>query len=130
MFGINIKKVKEINRNANYIKIPLTEEYIAGLFNMRGQVVTIFDLANLLNLKDCKNKNKSCIILKTKTDSDDYIGFLIDKPGDVIDIEEKWCEPASANLEKDNSFILQKIAKLKEFIIMIIDSDKIINYKI
>src|SRR4051794_27016293 len=88
LFGVDIKKVKEINRNTEFAIVPDAGEHIVGLHNMRGQIVTVFDFSKLIGMnKKTKNTN-TCIILKTLETSPDLAGFLIDKPGDVIDVEK------------------------------------------
>ena len=49
LFGIDIGLVKEINRKIKYTEVPGAPEHIVGLYNMRGQVVTIFDVACILH---------------------------------------------------------------------------------
>ena len=94
LFGIDITLVKEINRNVEFTPIPDSPPHIVGLFNMRGQIVTLFDLGKLMNYPgDHENKITTCIILKAAPNDPNQIGFLIDGSGDVIEVDEDLCEP-------------------------------------
>ena len=97
-----------------------------GLLNVRGQVVTLFDLAGLLGLtRKGEKQYKSCIILKTIPGNLSYAGFLFDQPGSVIDVTDEISEPPPAGLNPENLYI-ERIVKMNEEVIMVIDSKFVI----
>ncbi len=126
LFGINITLIREINRNVEYTPVPDAPPYIVGLFNMRGQVVTLFDISKLLGLKNESHSMRSmCIILKAPANDPNQIGFLIDKPGDVIDLDLEDCEIPPANVVGFEGEYINSVVKLNDRLLMIIDPDKI-----
>ncbi len=129
LLGIDVTLVKEINRNVCYTAVPGSRKHIAGLLNMRGQVVTLFDLAELLTLKKENPQNSSirtCIILKTPRDPD-QVGILIDRPGDVIDIDSEECEPPPANVGGVENEFISSIVKLEGELLILIDPQKVFS---
>ena len=128
LLGIDITVVKEINRNVEFTPVPQANNNIAGLFNMRGQVVTLMNLAKILGFEVEEQENKtSCIILKSRLGAGDYVGLLIDQPEDVIDIEEAWCEKPPANVGSIEGEFIKELVKLKDRLIIILDIEKIIQ---
>lgn len=127
LFGIDILAVKEINRNIEYTAVPGSPSHIIGLLNMRGQVVTLFNLSGLLGYDSGENEKKrsNCVILKNKTGNLDYVGFFIDSPGSVIDIDDDICEPPPANLSGQENKYIQQVAKLEDELLMIINQQVI-----
>ena len=126
LFGIDIKLIKEINRNVEFTPVPDSQPYILGLFNMRGQIVTIFDLSLMIGIEDDSSENSTtCIILKPTGISQNHVGFLIDKPGDVIDINEDECELPPANVSSIESEYIQNVVKLDDTLLIIIEPEKI-----
>ena len=126
LFGVDITLIKEINRNVEYTPVPDAKSHIAGLFNMRGQVVTLFNLGKLMGYEDGGNRKRStCIILKASSNNPDQIGFLIDQSGDVVDIRKEECEPLPANTGSVEEEFLNSIVKLKDELLMVIDPGKI-----
>lgn len=122
LYGINILAVKEINRNIEYTSVPDAPSYIIGLLNMRGQVVTLFDLANLMGYEpEGHKKRPTCIIMKNSPNNPDYVGFLIDRPGSVVDLEEALCEPPPANISGVENKFINEVAKLKDELLMLIN---------
>ena len=114
LFGLDIIIVKEINRNIEFTPIPDAPPQIIGLMNMRGQVVTLFDLALLLGYeKGYKHTNKHiCLILKNSPTHLDYTGFLVDHAGSVIDINEDNWEAPPANISQIDNKLITKVVKL------------------
>ena len=43
VFGIDILLMKEIGKKSKMTKVPQSPEFILGLMNLRGQIVTIVD---------------------------------------------------------------------------------------
>lgn len=128
LFGIEINYVKEINRNVEYTIVPRAPDKIVGLFNMRGQIVTLFNLAKILGYPWSNEKGKvTCIILKSPPNNPNQQGFLIDATGDVLDLDESLCEPPPANIDGRNFQYIRKVARLENELLMIIEPDLIFN---
>jgi purine-binding chemotaxis protein CheW len=122
LYGLDIKLVKEIVRHAEYTPIPDAPEYIVGLMNMRGQIVTLFNLAKLMNHPQLNDSGSpTCIILKNTPDEPDYVGLLIDRAGSVLDIEEDNCEPSPANMNHSLHEYVSEVVKLKNQLLMVIN---------
>lgn len=128
LFGIDITLVKEINRNVEYTPVPEARPHIVGLFNMRGQVVTLFDLGKLMGYKENGEGQKAtCIILKSSSNNPDQVGFLIDRCGDVVDITNEDREPLPANAGSIEEDFLSNVVKLEDELLMIIDPNRILR---
>ena len=113
-YGFNILQVKEVNDNLNYSVVPTSDKRIRGLLNIRGQIITIFDLKMILGLGEAFfSKTTKNIILKSESEtenlvkeyqiklsSNDVIGFMVDKVNDVIELEKVRIQPPPANNTK------------------------------
>ena len=125
LFGIDIKLIKEINRNVEYTPVPGAKEHLVGLLNMRGQVVSIFDFSKLIGIRNVHAKRSTCIILKASQSEPNHVGFLIDRPGDVIDVGKDECEIPPANVSSFEGEYISNVVKLKNDLLVIIDPDKL-----
>jgi purine-binding chemotaxis protein CheW len=125
LLGVDVTLVKEINRNIEYTPIPGAKDHIIGFFNMRGQVVTLFNLAKLLNLGEMRDQEKlTCIILKKPKDPD-QVGFLIESPGDVLEYDSEEYEATPANVGTTESEYIESVLKLKDELLLVINCQKI-----
>ncbi|RQD70310.1 MAG: chemotaxis protein CheW [Tindallia sp. MSAO_Bac2] len=130
MFGLDIRLVKEISRKVDFSVVPDSDPNIVGLMNLRGQVVTLFHLGKILGLESDdleQEKESACIILKALPNQPHQIGFLIDRTGDVIDIQEDWCEKTPANVEEINGEYIQEVVKLNEELLLMLDTEVVFD---
>lgn len=131
LLGVDVNLVKEITRNIEYTPLLNGKKYIKGLMNLRGNIVTLFDLEIILDKKiDEKFTNLQCIVLKT--DDNEELGFIVDKTEDVIEVKkESFCELPQDIIEAKESFIssvikgqgqLLKILDFNKILIMVLNS--------
>ena len=129
LFGIKIIAVKEIIRKSFYDKIAGSKDYILGLLNLRGQIVTIIDLKKIIYFDKNDNKyfenNCSCIILKKNKEFDELIGFSIDKPGEVIQVNSNEIKNVPTNIETKTKGYIEGVVETKEGTLAIISLKKI-----
>ncbi len=141
-FGINILQVQEINSQTNFTPVPDSSEYIRGLLNLRGQIITVFDMSKRLGREgineDAKTRN---LILKTDNQTEelrreglvtsrignDAVGFLVDKIGDVVEVEEEDIKPAPANIGEVSNEFVEGIVELDDKLLIIVNVEELVN---
>ncbi|MDI9482576.1 MAG: chemotaxis protein CheW [Bacillota bacterium] len=126
LFGIDVTIVKEINRKVDYTSVPGAKSDIVGLYNMRGQVVTLFDIAGIMGFQKKEPEEKvSCVILKALPNDPNQAGFIIDGFGDVLEIEQEEFEPPPANVVGVDGEYIKSIVKLAEQLLIMVNTDKL-----
>lgn len=121
LFGTEITRVKEVNRNTDYTPVPGSAGIIMGLVNLRGSIVTLFNMKKILEMNPACGQEGFCLVLKPGPDSSDLAGFMIDRTGDVLDAEEHLCEAAPASLRAYGTSLVNEVLKQRECLIPIID---------
>jgi len=126
-FGIDILLVRESYRNTDITPVAMGPDFVRGLLNLRGQVVTVLDMGVRLNIGKRKlTELSNIIILKTNhelsrmeideplTDSTtpDQVGLLVDRIGDVITIDDSEIEQAPGHAGRVEGRFLSGVIKL------------------
>lgn len=94
--GMDILKVQEINKLMEMTKVPQAPDYMVGILNLRGQIVTIIDLGQKLGLGSIEVSNESRnIIVNTPGE---HVGLLVSRISDVVMADPDKIEPAPANM--------------------------------
>jgi purine-binding chemotaxis protein CheW len=94
--GINILSVQEINTLTQVTPVPLAPEYVKGILNLRGQIITVMDVGKRLGLPShCETKHQRNIVVCCKNE---FIGLLVDSIGDMFRTERKNIEKPPANV--------------------------------
>lgn len=84
--GIEVENVQEILRHQEMTRVPLAPPVVAGLINLRGQIVTAIDLRRRLELKPrAYDPLPINIIVRTP---DETVSLLVDEIGDVLDVSD------------------------------------------
>lgn len=98
IMGIPVDKVQEILPPQQVTNVPLSPNFIAGLINLRGQIVTSFDLRERLGLAP-REPNSHFINIITGH-AEDLYAIIVDSVGDVIDINQKQLAALPPTLDK------------------------------
>ncbi len=124
LFGIDIKAVKELNRNVWYTPAPTASDDVIGLCNIRGRIVTLFDLSYMLGYgKLALPERLNCIVLKDK--GGDSVGFAADMAEDVLVVDDGQIKEPPANISASVREYLTGIAELAEDLLLIINQGKL-----
>ncbi len=89
IFGVPASNVVEILTSHAATKVPLVPDYICGIINLRGQILTIVDVRMLL---EHSTEEDGCVIILTVEDT--TIGILVDKVEKMLDLDTSRILPA------------------------------------
>ncbi len=88
---ISTNYVIEIINNHTITTLPLMPSYIKGIINLRGQILPVVDIQQLMGKYDPDGPEKTCIIV---LDIDSVsLGIVVDSVRQVIDIDLKNVRP-------------------------------------
>lgn len=143
LLGIEILLVREINQQMEKTFVQLAPPFLCGLANLRGQIVSIFDLATRLGLKALsETEHRYNIVLKTNGElapiraredredlstNDDTVGLAVDAIGDVLEVDEDIIEPVPANMGTLDERYLQGIVPMKDELLILLDAGALVT---
>ncbi len=123
--GINILNIQEINKHFEITKVPQSSDYVIGILNLRGKIVTIIDLGKKLELSEIKqNRERRNIIVNS---NDEHIGLLVDEISDVVSSDEAQMESPPSNLNGIKGKFFSSVLKTEDKLIGILDIDEVLN---
>jgi purine-binding chemotaxis protein CheW len=123
--GMDILKVQEINKLMDMTTVPQAPDYVMGILNLRGQIVTIIDLSKKLNLGQSALGDMSRNIIVNA--EDEYIGLLVSRISDVVEVDQDKVEPPPANIGGVQGKFFKGVFKTKERLIGILDLEKVLE---
>ena len=62
LIGVDIGNVREVAEGTEAVPVPNTPDFLAGMVNIRGEVIPVISLHRRLGLTDQKSANKLLII--------------------------------------------------------------------
>jgi purine-binding chemotaxis protein CheW len=124
-FGVEVLKVQEVIRYQEMTKVPLAPPMIQGLINLRGQIVTAIDLRRRLGLEaDTSDHLPTNVVVRS---DDGAVSLLVDEIGDVVEIRDDIYERPPETLKGVARELVQGVYKLKERLLLILDTEKTIT---
>jgi len=124
-FGVEVLKVQEVIRYQEMTQVPLAPPTIQGLINLRGQIVTAIDLRRRLELEARASQELPMNVVVRSDDG--AISLLVDEIGDVVEIQDDIYERPPETLKGVARELIQGVYKLKERLLLILDTEKTVN---
>jgi purine-binding chemotaxis protein CheW len=123
--GMDILKIQEINKNMEITSVPNAPDYVVGVLNMRGRIVTIIDVCKKLGLhKSEASSSRRNIIVNSKNE---YIGMLVDRVAEVVPAEWSKVTPPPSNVRGVQGKYFEGVYKTKDGLISILDIEEVLR---
>lgn len=128
-YGIDILTIKEIIEHGHVTRVPMTQGFIIGVINLRGNVVPVIDLAlRLSQSSSVRSKKSGIIILEVKNEGESLeIGVTVDLVNEVLDVNSAEIKPAPSFGTSIRSDFINGIVKLDEKLLVLLDVDQILS---
>lgn len=123
--GINILNIQEINKHTEVTIVPQAPDYVKGVLNLRGKIVTIIDLGKKLGLDPVRSgKDNRNIIVES---NEEQIGLFVESISDVLTADPSKIEPPPSNIIGSQGRFFTGVFKTENKLIGILDIDKILS---
>ena len=122
-FAINVTHVKEIIEYTQITCVPMMQNFLAGVTNIRGNVIPVIDLSSRLGMGMSEICKKSCIItveIELEADKSE-IGLVVDMVDQVYDINTEHKMQAPEFGTKIRKEFMQMMARIEDRFITILD---------
>lgn len=124
-FGISIKQIFQILKPQEVFKVPNTPPFIEGLINLRGKVMTVFNLRKRFNLPDKENDEDTKILVIRM---DEYLlGFTVDSVSEIVRVQEEDIVETPPTLTNFDKRFLSGVAKVEEKLVLLLNLEKILT---
>ena len=120
-FAVETAKVQSINDMMEITKVPKSPDYIKGLINLRGNIISLLDINLLLEIEQGTLTQENIIILNLEEES---VGVTVDQVDEVLEIEEDLVEKIETDRKKP---YIKGVINFKDRIITLIDIAKLIE---
>lgn len=126
-FGLPIDEVIEINRALNVTPVPMAPEYVSGVVNLRGQILTAINLATRIGLSCDSHDEKKEYNNVIMGNREEPVSLLVERIGDVMSIPTEMVEPPPDMIEGINLKFVDQVCKLESKLLIILNSKALEN---
>lgn len=128
-YAINIMHVKEIAKANHFTYVPNTLPFVLGVYNLRGEIIPIFDLRLFFNIEVPErddNKLENLLILSL---DDRVFGVVVDKIDKVIGVQKSSIQPPHPLFGDINIKYIEGIIESNNRLYVLLDVTKIFAKK-
>lgn len=129
IYGISIPNIQEIIEYGAVTRVPMMPEVIAGVINLRGNVVPVIDLALRFSLPvSARTKRTSIIIVAVNHESQfTEVGVTVDEVNEVKDVlTDNIVPPPSFNTKIRTDFIYG-MGKTEQQLLTLLDINTVLS---
>lgn len=128
-YAVSISGVREIHNEYVVTRIPRVPDSVLGVINVRGEIVSVTDLATLIRVPsrselDIDGQLPSAIIVA----NDECVSALVvDEIGDIIEVAHGAIEPPLSTLDKAQAEYMAGSVYVEGLLIGVVNIDKILE---
>lgn len=130
--GVDILSATEVCHGVAPTPVDLCPDYVCGLMNLRGKIITVLDLARKLGL-DKRSITPASRIIVLKTDAElarqgmrmalahDPVGLLVNRIGDVVVIEkDDELKQAPAHVSGIDGYFVDRVLPVEHALLVVL----------
>jgi len=124
-YGINVMQVQEVLRITEIAPVPGAPNYVIGIINLRGSVVTVIDTRSRFGLTSKESDDQTRIIIVEVNGN--VIGMLVDSVAEVVYLHQSEIDTAPNVNNDDSSRFIQGVCSRDEHLLILVDVDKFLT---
>jgi purine-binding chemotaxis protein CheW len=124
-FGVPINLVHEIVRLPEITAVPDAPDYIEGVINLRGKIISIVDLRKRFGESQIEASRKNRILV-AEIDRK-MVGLIVDAASEVIRLSETEIEAPPEVFQESEVKYVTGVGKLQGRLVILVDLTKILQ---
>lgn len=126
LLGVPVNTVQEVLNPQKIARTPKARPEIAGLLNLRGQIVTAVDLRKRLALPPLDGERQAMnVVVRYKGES---FSLLVDEVGEVINVESEKMGDIPHTLDSRWKNVTRGVFRLENRLFVILDVAAILQF--
>lgn len=124
-YGINVMQVQEVLRYTEIAPVPGAPEYVLGIINLRGNVVTVIDTRQRFGLSAVEiTDNTRIVIIEAENQ---VVGILVDAVAEVVYLRQSEIETAPSVSNEDSAKFIQGVCNKSNELLILVDLEKMMG---
>ena len=125
IYGVNVMQVKEVLRYSEIAPVPGAPNFVLGIINLRGNVVTVIDTCQRFGLNPSDITDSTRIMILEVEGH--VIGILVDAVSEVVYLRQSEIEAAPNVGNEESSKFIQGVCHKNGTLLILVDLDKLLS---
>ncbi|MGA3240006.1 MAG: chemotaxis protein CheW [Bryobacteraceae bacterium] len=123
--ALDASRVQEVIRVETVTLVRHAPAEVAGVINLRGKIVTLLDLGTILGFGKSEVTRESRVFIIE--DRNEFLGVLVDRVGEVIEIEPGHGDSLPVNIPATQARFFQGVRRAGGHVIAILNPAEVLN---
>jgi purine-binding chemotaxis protein CheW len=124
-YGVPISLVHEIVRVPDITQVPETPDFVEGVINLRGKIISVVDLRKRFGEAEIKPHKKNRVIVVENTGR--LVGLIVDAASEVMKLPVSQVEPPPNVFTENEITYVTGVGKLNNRLIILVDLQKVLT---
>ncbi|HAD48900.1 MAG: chemotaxis protein CheW [Idiomarina sp.] len=124
-YGINVMQVQEVLRYSEIAPVPGAPNYVLGIINLRGNVVTVIDTRLRFGLPQTEVTDSTRVVIIESEKQ--VIGILVDSVAEVVYLKKSEIDTAPNVGTDESSRFIQGVSNRDGELLILVDLDKMLT---
>jgi purine-binding chemotaxis protein CheW len=124
-YGINVMQVREVLRYSEIAPVPGAPDYVIGIINLRGNVVTVIDTRSRFGLMPGEISDNTRIVI-IEADKQ-VIGILVDSVAEVVYFRSSEIDTTPSVGTEESSKFIQGVSNRDGELLILVDLNKLLS---
>ncbi|MFB0955135.1 MAG: chemotaxis protein CheW, partial [Aeromonadaceae bacterium] len=124
-YGINVMQVQEVLRYTEIAPVPGAPDYVLGIINLRGNVVTVIDTRSRFGLQPAEVSDNSRIVIIEAEKQ--VIGILVDSVAEVVYLRASEIDVAPSVGTEESAKFIQGVSNRDGELLILVDLNKLLS---
>ncbi|MHB1239687.1 MAG: chemotaxis protein CheW [Gammaproteobacteria bacterium] len=125
-YGIQVMQVQEVLRYTEIAPVPGAPDYVLGIINLRGNVVTVVDTRKRFGLPTREVDDATRIVIIEGVGGQ-VVGILVDRVSEVVDLPTSEVEAAPNVGTDEGAQFIQGVASRDGELLILVDLNKLLT---
>ncbi|PSV23354.1 chemotaxis protein CheW [Photobacterium leiognathi subsp. mandapamensis] len=124
-YGINVMQVREVLRYSEIAPVPGAPDYVLGIINLRGNVVTVIDTRSRFGLIPGEiSDNTRIVIIEAEKQ---VIGILVDSVAEVVYLRSSEIDSTPSVGTEESAKFIQGVSNREGQLLILVDLNKLLS---
>ncbi|WP_264877042.1 chemotaxis protein CheW [Vibrio agarivorans] len=124
-YGINVMQVREVLRYTEIAPVPGAPNYVLGIINLRGNVVTVIDTRSRFGLMEGEvTDNTRIIVIESERQ---VIGILVDSVAEVVYLRSSEIDTTPSVGTDESAKFIQGVSNREGNLLILVDLNKLLS---
>ena len=124
-YGINVMQVQEVLKLPEIAPVPGSPDYVIGIINLRGNVVTVVDTRSRFGLPAREPDDATRIVIIEANRQ--VVGMLVDSVAEVVELNAVHIETAPTVGNDESSKYIQGVYSREDKLVILVDLNKFLS---